>query len=192
MFLIVYTQNLLVPVYSYLCGPVSIQMVESYFFDEDNRNSLEYIAERTLFAQYGGVHVFNMGNYLASRGLYTSIVHFFDPTPILLYLEENQIPAILLIRSTPTFGHAVVFTGFNRRRGVIRVLDPEAYVTSISYQDFFIPGTIIISNNRINNKRVFICRLCEHDVIVDEQLVAAITRLTCTNCGAGVRLSAHR
>jgi hypothetical protein len=178
---------------SVLCSPAAIAMVESYYFGE--RNFLGDIFEYVANEERTGSDLFKTANYLSNRGLYTSAVAFSDLHLILLYLEENQIPAIMILAvESSALSHSVVFTGYDTKNGTISILDPADPIrTQITFDDLYNSffrasdslyggNVMIIANDSINDMGIFICSFCERRNIVDRNFLPAIHGVFCLCC----------
>ena len=177
------------------CGPACIAMVENYYFEESN--SLEYIWDQVSHMdQFHGImggSVTKSGNYLNKKGLFVSVISFMDLREILVYLEKNQVPAIMGISGSfnPEMGHGVVFAGYDEENGIITVLDPMRVRSKMSFEDLLGSFTfrsdnfgnqIIIASARFNSARNFRCRSCWKRMQVEESILESIWTLACTGC----------
>ena len=189
------------PQNSVYCGAANIMMVENYFFNQSN--SMAYI-----FSEVSGVSTmgnlvnmtYKMGNYLESKGLYTSIVRFSDSglKTILNYCESNQVPAIMNVQSegNPQLGHYILFTGYNQSDNTISVLDPgNRNRRSITYENLVnifsrVSPTaenggniVILANDRVIGEwKEITCGSCLKTIGYDSAIEEAILHLGCTGC----------
>ncbi|MCL2007301.1 MAG: hypothetical protein FWG77_04375 [Treponema sp.] len=134
--------------------PALLQMIDTYYFEsEQNRENID---------------------------LYVSTVTFRYLRDLLIYLEQNQIPAILNTQS-----ESVLFTGYNMHLGLIHILDPnDPENTYINYRDLInTVNTITISSNRLHEIKTNDCTECNHQNIIDGSILYMVTDIYCNNCG---------
>jgi len=187
------------------CGVACVKMLENYFFGSSN--DWDYISDRIVLTTPGGYEASGTGEigaYLESRGLFTSITKFSDLTKMLTYCEENQIPAIMLTQAVgnPLLGHYVVFAGYNSADGYIAIRDPaNKNRTRIHYDDLaalFIQvsedadiggNEMIIASDRFIAVKEVTCPDCGKINIFDEAILEALILIECTNCSAALPLA---
>ncbi|MCL2006627.1 MAG: hypothetical protein FWG77_00945 [Treponema sp.] len=189
---------------SVLCLAASIYMVENFYFGEslftdvpyDYREPTSWAYLREIFNQIA-VYDINgraMGGtfplaaqYMGKRGLLPAIVYILDLKEILMYLEVNQIPAILSMQSIGSYlaSHAVVFTGYDPEEDVISILDPADPNNTFMSRDELLGitrNTIVFATDFLNNEIAYFCPIDNHRIAIDESILNAISGLICPAC----------
>ena len=169
-------------------GLSTLQMTENFFFGQ--YSSLDNIYNRT---GQRDITSQQMANYLENMGLYVNTISFYYLRDLLIYLERNQIPAIMHI----DWNHYVLFTGYNMRMGLIHIIDPyDPGKLYINFGDLLnslsetntLNGNIIMVSNRIENEVTGYCDNNNHENLIDSSILYAISEIYCNNCGSLVRI----
>jgi len=181
-----------------LCGVACIKMVENYYFNSSNSfiNIWQEISDISPNGRRYG-KTYKMGKYLESKNLYTGIIRFSDLKKILIFCENNQIPAIMNVHSfeNASFGHFVVFTRYLSNDKNVGIRDPEnsdrksvnlnvlrKNFRRTSFTDEIGGNIIILACDNFNNIKEYKCKNCGKTNIVDMRILDAISGLICTNC----------